>query len=92
MNKKIIFDIFQELPWNESTKSLVLSSFYLGYPITQIFIGQMAQKYGAKYFLAASVGLCAILTIITPQSAIYGGVIAMCVNQMVQGMAQVSKI
>jgi len=67
----------------------VLSSFFWGYPFTQVFIGQMAQKYGAKYFLVGSLGLSAVLTILTPQSAIYGGVVAMCVNRMVQGMAQV---
>lgn len=71
-------------------KGLVLSAFYWGYPLTQVFVGQMAQKYGAKYFLVASVGTCAVLTILTPQSAIYGGVVVMCANQMIQGMAQVS--
>lgn len=70
-------------------KSAVLSSFFWGYPITQVFTGQMAQKYGAKYFLVGSLGLSAILTTIIPQTAIYGGVVAVCANRMLQGMAQV---
>lgn len=86
----IIWYNSQELPWDQSTKGLVLSAFYWGYPLTQVLVAQMAQKYGAKHFLAASVGICAILTLLTPQSAINGGVIVMCINQMLQGIAQVS--
>lgn len=86
---KIINVYFQELPWNESTKSTVLSSFFWGYLIIQIYAGQMAQKYGAKYFLVAALGISGVLTIITPATAIHGGSVAMCVNRMIQGMAQV---
>lgn len=69
----------------------MLSAFFWGYPLTQIHGGQIAQKYGAKYVLVFSIGICAISTTFTPLSAIYGGAIAMCANQMVQGMAQVSE-
>jgi hypothetical protein len=55
-----------------------------------VYAGQMAQKYGGKYFLVGSIGVSAFLTIITPISAIHGGVAAMCLNRMVQGMAQVN--
>jgi len=77
------------LPWNESSKSTVLSSFFWGYLITQVYAGQMAQKYGGKYFLAGALGVSGVLTILTPASAIHGGVLVMCANRMVQGMAQV---
>lgn len=80
------------LSWNEKSKSTILSSFYWGYLITQIYAGQMAQKYGGKYFLIGALGISGILTIITPWSAIYGGVLLMSANRMVQGMAQVSDI
>ncbi|CAH1716905.1 putative inorganic phosphate cotransporter [Aphis gossypii] len=79
---------FIELPWNESAKSKVLSSFFWGYLITQVYAGQMAQKYGGKYFMAGALGVSGVLTIVTPASAIYGGVLVMCANRMVQGMAQ----
>lgn len=88
-NQKIIIVYFQELQWNESTRSTILSSFFWGYLITQIYAGQMAQKYGAKYFLVAALGISGVLTIITPATAIHGGAVGMCVNRMVQGMAQV---
>lgn len=68
----------------------MLSSFFWGYLITQVYAGQMAQKYGGKYFLVGSIGVSAFLTIITPMSAIHGGAIVMCINRMVQGMAQVN--
>lgn len=77
------------MPWNESDKSLVLSSFFWGYLITQIYAGQMAQKYGGKHFLAGALGISGIMTLITPLSAIRGGVLVMCANRMIQGMAQV---
>lgn len=80
----------QELSWDEPTKSLVLSSFFWGYPLCQMFMGPLAQSYGAKYFLAGSMGICAVLTTITPLTAVYGGAAAMCANQMLQGMLQVS--
>lgn len=50
----------------------------------------MAQKYGGKYFLAGALGVSGVLTIFTPASAIHGGVLVMCANRMVQGMAQVN--
>jgi len=78
------------LPWNETSKSTVLSSFFWGYLITQVYAGQMAQKYGGKYFLAGALAVSGVLTIFTPASAIHGGVLVMCANRMVQGMAQVS--
>ncbi|VVC38434.1 Major facilitator superfamily,Major facilitator superfamily domain [Cinara cedri] len=79
---------FVELSWNESEKSTVLSSFYWGYLITQVYAGQMAHIYGGKYFLAGAVGISGVLTIITPWSAIHGDVPVMCANRMSQGMAQ----
>lgn len=50
----------------------------------------MAQKYGGKYFLVGALGVSGVLTILTPATAIHGGVFFMCANRMVQGMAQVS--
>lgn len=81
---------FQELPWNESARSTILSSFFWGYLITQVYAGQMAQKYGGKYFLVGAIGICGVLTMLTPATAIHGGIVGMCINRMVQGMAQVS--
>lgn len=78
------------MSWNESAKSTVLSSFFWGYLITQVYAGQMAQKYGGKNFLTGALIVSGFLTIITPATAIHGGVVAMCINRMVQGMAQVS--
>lgn len=82
----------QELQWDESEKSKILSSFYWGYLFTQVYAGQLAQKYGGKHLLSGAIGLCGIFTMITPETAIYGGVVWMCLNQAIQGMAQVSKL
>lgn len=82
----------QELSWDESEKNTVLNSFYWGYLITQVFAGQMAQKYGGKYFLAGAIGISGVLTIFTPWSAIHGDVPMMCANRMGQGMAQVRSV
>lgn len=82
--------ISQEFQWSESERNTILSSFFWGYLFIQVYAGQMAQKYGGKYFLSGSIGVCGFLTIITPVTAMYGDVVGMCVNQIVQGTAQVS--
>lgn len=59
--------------WKESTQSLVLSSFFWGYVITQIPAGQLVEKFGAKFLLLVALTICATLNICIPLCASYGG-------------------
>ncbi|XP_050443632.1 putative inorganic phosphate cotransporter isoform X2 [Adelges cooleyi] len=79
---------FTTFDWDKRTQAMVLTSFFWGYLITQVFAGQMSEKYGPKLFLAGAIGVNGILALGTPAAAIHGGVVAMCANRMIQGMAQ----
>lgn len=52
--------------WNESTKGLILSSFFWGYVITHIPGGVLAEKFGGKYSLGLGILSTAIFTLLTP--------------------------
>lgn len=59
--------------WNESKQSLILSSFFWGYVVTQIPAGQLAEKFGPKILLFISLSLCSALNLLTPWCASFGG-------------------
>lgn len=59
--------------WKESTQSLILSSFFWGYVITQIPAGQLVEKYGAKMLLLFALTICSTLNILVPLCASFGG-------------------
>lgn len=43
---------FQTYDWDN--KSLVLSSFYMGYICLQVLAGELGKKYGPKWFLVGA--------------------------------------
>ncbi|XP_017297933.1 putative inorganic phosphate cotransporter [Diaphorina citri] len=79
---------FPELPWDESIKSTILSSFFWGYLVMQIPAGMMSEKWGAKWLLAGSLGFCGVCTLLTPLAAIEGGSTTMIITRIAQGLAQ----
>lgn len=79
---------FEDFAWNEQTQSLVLSSFFWGYILTQIPGGQVAEKKGAKFVLLVSLLVSAIVAIITPVCTSLGGWEAMCALRVISGMCQ----
>lgn len=64
---------YEEFDWDEETKSVILSSFFWGYVVTQIPAGQLAQRYGPKILLLFSIGVCSLLAVLTPFCAHAGG-------------------
>lgn len=79
---------YQDFQWNEQTQSLVLSSFFWGYIVTQIPAGQLAEKKGPKYILLISTFLSAIISIITPICTSVGGWEVMCSLRVLSGLCQ----
>ncbi|XP_050443635.1 putative inorganic phosphate cotransporter isoform X2 [Adelges cooleyi] len=79
---------FSVFDWNEKTKSVILSSFFWGYFVTQVFAGHMGQKYGAKLLLAGAIGINGVMTLATPAVALHGGYVAVIASRVLQGMAQ----
>ncbi|XP_055916061.1 putative inorganic phosphate cotransporter [Eupeodes corollae] len=74
--------------WDEKTKSIVLSSFFWGYVVTQIPSGQLAQKYGGQRILFWGISICSILSVLTPFCAKIGGWPFVCALRLVQGLCQ----
>lgn len=67
---------------------MILSSFFWGYVVLQITAGQLAEKYGAKYFLCGAMTITSLFSFLLPVSGAqlgYGGVIA-C--RVIQGLSQ----
>ncbi|XP_050326861.1 putative inorganic phosphate cotransporter [Bactrocera neohumeralis] len=79
---------FPEYSWSEQTKSLLLSSFFWGYFLTQIPGGQLAQRFGGKKMLFFSVGVSAFLALFTPYSAQLGDWQFICALRFLQGFCQ----
>lgn len=69
----------QTFEWDEEVKSLILSSFFWGYIVTQIPAGQMAKRFGPKVLLSCSFGLCSVFAMLTHLAAHYGGWKVKCV-------------
>ncbi|XP_018561126.1 putative inorganic phosphate cotransporter [Anoplophora glabripennis] len=72
----------------ESKQNIMLSSFFWGYLATQILAGQLAERFGPKWFLAGTYFLGSLFSILIPIFGAtfgYQGVIA-C--RVIQGLSQ----
>ena len=58
--------------WNATTQGAVLSSFFVGYLLTQVVGGRLADRFGGKVVLAGGVLLWSLFTIVTPPAAAFG--------------------
>ena len=67
-----IIPMAEELNWDRSTQGLVMSSFFIGYLVTMIFGGWLADRFGGKLVLGAGVLLWSLFTLITPPAASFG--------------------
>lgn len=74
--------------WDEKTKSLILSSFFWGYIVTQIPGGQLAQRFGAKFLLLAGLSICSVLTLLIPACASIGGWKLVVAVRILEGLCQ----
>ena len=55
--------------WTETTKGLVLSSFFVGYLMLQVVSGTLANRYGGKVVLGIAVLWWSLFTMLTPPAA-----------------------
>ncbi|XP_034104467.1 putative inorganic phosphate cotransporter [Drosophila albomicans] len=79
---------FPEYDWTNGQKSLVLSSFYWGYIITQFIGGYLCKQFGVKkvmFWATISSGVCSA---VTPPLIKWGGWGAYCGIRVVMGFAQ----
>lgn len=88
VDKKAANEDFEEFDWDEKTKSVILSSFFWGYVVTQIPAGLLAQRLGSKVLLLFSIGICSLLALLTPMFAHIGGSKLVIALRIVQGLSQ----
>ncbi len=68
----------QDLGWDEATKGVVLSSFFVGYLLLQLVAGTLANKFGGRIVLGVAVLWWSLFTALTPPAALasFGALIA----------------
>lgn len=79
------YDVFS---WDEKIKSVILSSFFWGYVVTQVPSGLLSQKYGAHKVMFSGIFLCSALALSTPICAKLGGWKLVCGLRLLQGLCQ----
>jgi MFS family permease len=67
-----IIPMAEEFGWDQATMGLVMSSFFVGYLLTQIAGGWLADRFGGKLVLGFGVLFWSAFTIITPAAAFAG--------------------
>ena len=67
-----IIPMAEEFGWDQGTRGLILSSFFVGYLLTQIAGGWLADRFGGKVVLGFGVVFWSAFTIITPPAAFAG--------------------
>jgi len=58
-----------ELEWSKELRGHVLSSFFYGYLVTQVFGGWLAGRYGGKHVFGSGMLVTVIATILVPVAA-----------------------
>ncbi|KAL5279702.1 hypothetical protein ACFFRR_003980 [Megaselia abdita] len=74
--------------WSESLQGLILSSFYIGYLITHIPGGILAEKFGGKWVLSLGILSTAFFTLITPLAIHTGGAGGLIAVRILMGLGE----
>lgn len=74
--------------WDQALQGLVLGSFYIGYVITHVPGGILAERFGGKYTLALGILSTAIFTCLTPMAVNYGGSTALIILRILMGLGE----
>jgi len=64
-----IIPMAEHFGWSDTQRGLVLSSFFVGYLITQVAGGSLAARFGGKAVLGFGVLWWSLFTLLTPMSA-----------------------
>ncbi|XP_014223623.1 sialin [Trichogramma pretiosum] len=68
-NNSTIIPSKGEFNWDEKTQGLILGAFFLGYVMTNVPGGRLAEKKGGKLIYGLGVFLTSVLTVISPFAA-----------------------
>jgi MFS family permease len=76
-----------EFGWSKTTSGFVMSSFFIGYLLTQVPGGLLSGRFGGKHVLACGVILWSLFTALTPPAA-YAGFAALITARILMGMGE----
>jgi MFS transporter, ACS family, solute carrier family 17 (sodium-dependent inorganic phosphate cotransporter), other len=82
-----IIPMAADFGWSPEEQGRVLSSFFVGYLLTQVAGGWLAERYGGKIVLGAGVVFWSLFTLITPVAAA-GGMMALLVTRVLMGIGE----
>ncbi|XP_075148898.1 putative inorganic phosphate cotransporter [Haematobia irritans] len=74
--------------WSEELQGFILSSFYIGYIITHLPGGLLAEKFGGKWTLSLGILSTAIFTIFTPLAINLGGSTGLIALRILMGLGE----
>ncbi|XP_076634993.1 major facilitator superfamily transporter 10 [Colletes latitarsis] len=77
----------RKFDWDEKTQGLILGAFFLGYVVTNVPGGRMAEKFGGKLIYGLGVFLTAVLTVISPFAA-YAGLVPFLIVRVAEGVTE----
>jgi MFS family permease len=82
-----IIPMAEEFGWDQATKGLIMSSFFVGYLMTQVVGGWLADRFGGKLILGFGVLFWSAFTIITP-SAAFAGLSLLLLSRVGMGLGE----
>lgn len=69
-------------------EGFVLASFYIGYTLSHLPAGVVADCYGAKWIMCAAIFVSSLTNVLTPLAIHHGDVFALTVLRIIMGAAQ----
>jgi len=82
-----IIPMSEEFGWDVRTQAAILSSFYVGYLVMQIYGGRLADQFGGKLVLGSGVLIWSLFTIMTPWAAV-SGIIGLIMTRIGMGLGE----
>ena len=82
-----IIPMVETYGWDMSTQGLILSSFFVGYLLTQIVGGRLADRYGGKVVLGFGVFIWSLFTLVAPPAAVLG-ITVLIIARILMGMGE----
>ena len=82
-----IIPMAEEFGWDQTTKGLIMSSFFVGYLMTQIAGGWLADRYGGKVVLGVGVLFWSAFTLVTPAAA-FAGLSLLLISRVGMGLGE----
>lgn len=81
-------DSHHHFQWSQEMQGIILGAFYVGYLLSHLPGGLLAQKYGGKYILGFGVLTSGVLSMLIPVCVDYGGAHSLIAIRMLMGMFQ----